>query len=331
MLASIKGTPFVCKKSAVAASVLTPVDRVTGSQVIAAIDRLQVGVGSSAFIRLRYRARCSVCGSALAPRTEALWDRRAKQATCRACVEPNVESPEAGAVVGNADYSVGGETLERGVPGASAARKYERLRGRREQRAHERFGRLGGVYLALSEEPQATRAWASGSAGERSLGRYLETVDDGRSVIVLHDRRIPGTRANIDHIAVTAGGIYVIDAKNYSGKVRHVDRGGFLTSDWRLYVGRRDCTSLASAMEKQVASIRDAVGQPWLEEFGLSIRPVLCFVAAEWPLLARPFELGGVWIGWAKALRRRLRAPGPLTPEHVRLVAERLAGALPAA
>jgi hypothetical protein len=35
---------------------------------------------------------------------------------------------------------------------------------------------------------------------------------------VLHDRRIPGTQANIDHIAITSTGIYVIDAKRHVGK-----------------------------------------------------------------------------------------------------------------
>ena len=40
-----------------------------------------------------------------------------------------------------------------------------------------------------------------------------------RSIAVLHDRRIPGSKANIDHIAITAAGIWVIDAKRYKGDV----------------------------------------------------------------------------------------------------------------
>src|SRR5205814_6722740 len=111
--------------------------------------------------------------------------------------------------------------LDRGVPGISARRRYEQLRAQREQRAREKFGRLGGVYLALTNDPQSTVAWAQGSRGERLLGEYLEKIQDERVVIVLHDRRIPGTRANIDHIAITrAGTIWAIDAKNYSGKVQ---------------------------------------------------------------------------------------------------------------
>jgi hypothetical protein len=97
--------------------------------------------------------------------------------------------------------------LDRGVPGASARRRYERLHTPREQRARDKFGRLGGVYLALTNDPQSTAAWALGSRGERLLGEYLEKIQDEEVVVVLHDRRIPGIRANIDHIAVTRSGV----------------------------------------------------------------------------------------------------------------------------
>jgi hypothetical protein len=48
--------------------------------------------------------------------------------------------------------------------------------------------------------------------------------------------------------------------------------------------------------------------------------------------LREPFEIGGVWVGWSRALGERIRAAeGPLAPEHVRLLAERVAAALPPA
>jgi len=61
---------------------------------------------------------------------------------------------------------------------------------------------------------------------------------------VLHDRRIPGTRANIDHIAIAPSGLWAIDAKHYKGRVEHVDKGGWFLTDWRLLVGGRDKTGL---------------------------------------------------------------------------------------
>jgi hypothetical protein len=50
---------------------------------------------------------------------------------------------------------------------------------------------------------------------------------DSRGVELLHDRRICGSRANIDHLAIGPGGVTVIDAKNYRGKVRTERRARF--------------------------------------------------------------------------------------------------------
>src|SRR5918996_1901571 len=206
--------------------------------------------------------------------------------------------------------------LARGEAGGSARRMYECLHERREKRAREKLGRLSGIYLALTDDPQSTRAWGVGSSGERRLGAYLDTLDDDESLIILHDRRAPGTRANIDHLAISRAGVFVIDAKNYTGKVQKIDRGGWFSSDARLYVGRRDCTNLVAGIRKQVEAVRNALGPAVIAELSPSVTSVLCFVDAEWSLFARPFQLEGVWVEWSKSLGERLRAPGPLTPEY---------------
>ncbi|MGD0273930.1 MAG: nuclease-related domain-containing protein [Gaiellaceae bacterium] len=284
----------------------------------------QRSVTDARVIRLRYKAVCSVCGVELSPGTEAIWDREAKTATCIGCAE----SVETGAD----EPSVAEPTpLDRGQAGASARRRYEHLHEKREKRIRGSYGRLGGIYLALTDDPQSTRAWGVGGSGEWKLGGFLESLNDDETIIALHDRRIPGSRANIDHIAVARSGVYVVDAKNYKGQVRKADKGGLFSVDLRLFVGRRDCTRLIAGMKKQVEAIREAFGQPLLDEFELAITPVLCFVDAEWSLFARPFQLGGVWVEWPKSLSARLRQEGPLQADHVRFLAERLVSALPAA
>jgi Nuclease-related domain len=261
---------------------------------------------------LRYRAVCSRCSKELPPGTEAIWDRATRTATCAACSE----TPK---------------PLERGTAGASAMRRHERLHSAREAHAKERFGRFSGLYLRLTDDPQRTKAWATGSRGEQRLGAILQALDDDETIIVLHDRRIPRSPANIDHVAVTPNGVFVIDAKNYTGKVRKIDRGGLFSSDLRLYVGRRDRTKLVTEMGKQVAAVREALGEATISEFELAVTPVVCFVDAEWTLFAKPIRLGGVWVEWPKSLGARLAAPGPLAAEHVRSLARRVDAALPSA
>ncbi len=97
----------------------------------------------------------------------------------------------------------------------------------------------------------------------------------------------------------------MIDAKHYTGKVQRIDKDGWFSTDLRLYVGRRDCTKLVSAMERQIAAIKSALGGALIEELSIDAKAAQCFVHAEWPLFAKPFVLNGVWIGWARALGSR--------------------------
>ena len=59
-------------------------------------------------------------------------------------------------------------------------------------------------------------------------------------VSVLHDLRVPGSRANIDHLCVGPGGVTVVDSKNYAGKVRKRSGG--------LWVNGRNRTRLIEAV-----------------------------------------------------------------------------------
>ena len=268
-------------------------------------------------IALRYSAVCASCATALPGGTKAIWDRTARTVTCLDCANGTRPSQEP-------------RPLDRGEAGGSAGRRYQRLHERRETQARERWGRLSGLYLALTDEPQSTRAWSTGSSGERRLGAFLDGLSNER-LTPLHDRRIPRSRANIDHLVVSAAGIFVVDAKHYGGKVRKVNRGGWFSTDYRLYVGRRDCTKLIAGMGKQVEAVSEAIGERVMQEFGLSVTPVLCFVAAEWSLFARSFRLDGVWVEWPQSLAKRLLGPGRLAPEHVQGLASKLASELPAA
>ena len=109
-----------------------------------------------------------------------------------------------------------------GRAGASARREGERRKARREAGVRERHPRIGGVILALQDAPQHERSWARGAGGEelveQALAKHCPTVP------VLHDRRIRTSRANIDHIAIAATGVWVIDTKRYKGKLQSPSR-----------------------------------------------------------------------------------------------------------
>jgi len=215
------------------------------------------------------------------------------------------------------------------VAGASAQREFERRRAQREARIRTAHPHIGGLILALTDDPQSTRAWAAGADGERALGNRFDEVA-ARGAVALHDRRIPDTRANIDHIVVAPAGVFVVDAKKYTGKVEKRDVGGFFKKDERLYVGRRDCSRLLAGMQKQLAVVRNALAtQTDLADVPLTGN--LCFVGAEWSWFARPIELDGVTVTWPKVLVEMFEKRIVLTPARIGAVARLLGERLPSA
>jgi hypothetical protein len=185
-----------------------------------------------------------------------------------------------------------------------------------------KWGRLAWIAKFLSDDPQSITAWKKGSSGEERVARQLkrEVAD---IAVLLHDRQIPGSRANIDHLAIASSGVWIIDTKHYAGRVEHRDVGRMLKTDRRLYVGRRDRSKDAD-MSWQVDAVRKA-----LTDQSVELHPTLCFVEADWGFSPKPITHKGVWVVWAKKLAEMIRDPGPLTPESVQAIARELAVALP--
>jgi hypothetical protein len=80
------------------------------------------------------------------------------------------------------------------------------------------LGAAAGAYLVRFHLSQPTRAWRDGARGERATARRLRCLKrDGYTI--LHDVAVPGSRANIDHLVIGPGGVFVVDSKRYRGHV----------------------------------------------------------------------------------------------------------------
>lgn len=242
-------------------------------------------------MKLRYAGVCRLCRANLPAQQEAIYESSTKSVRCVEC---------AAVIVGDEPATV--DLLDDGgVAGSSARREYERRKAKDEERLRQKWGKLGGIAVALSDEKQSTKAWATGAVGEERLGARLDSLVS-ESVVVLHDRRIPGSRANIDHIAVTTAGTWVIDAKRYKGRPELKIEGGILRPKVeKVLVGRRDCTKLVDGVLKQIELVRDVVGD-------VPVKGALCFVEADWPLIGGAFSTRGIDILWPRRLVRLLSA-----------------------
>jgi hypothetical protein len=219
--------------------------------------------------------------------------------------------------------------LDAGRAGASATKEYERRVAKHEREIEETWGtgRIGKVAKFLSEEPQSTTAWAKGADGERRVSHHLRR-DLADRVIMLDDRRVPKTRGNIDHIVVASSGVWVIDAKSYQGRIERRDVGGWRAVDERLYVNGRDQTKLADSMGWQVDAVRAVLSTAGLET--VPIHSALCFVDSYWGPFGKSFQIGGVWVTWAKKLVEMVLAPSELRVMDRDMVALAVGTALPA-
>ncbi|RZS57739.1 nuclease-like protein [Microcella putealis] len=189
------------------------------------------------------------------------------------------------------------DSTERPLPraGVSARAEHERRRAKDEAATRAAWGKLGGIAVALTPERSSTRVWATGAIGEEVVGAKLDAIASDQ-ICVLHDRRIPKSRANIDHIVVTPGGVWVIDTKRYVDKriEKRVEGGLFSPRVEKLWVGG-DNTKLVVGMTKQVALVEAAVP-------GVPVKGVLCFVEGDWAWFADPFTVSDVLVLWPKML-----------------------------
>lgn len=283
---------------------------------------------------------CSGCSVEFPAGTRAQWDSDARLVTCVSCVDdaPHARSggpvpaltaaaADPGTSPGEIPIDVPDAPIDTGTPGASARKEHERRRAKREQQIEDTWGsgRFGRLAKFLSDDPQTTKAWKQGAEGEERVAKVLHERL-GTQAVLLHDRKVPGTRGNIDHLAIASSGVWIIDAKKFKGKVQKEDAGGFFKSDIRLYVGGRDRTKSVAGLQWQHDAVRRALGDENVE-----VHRTLSFVDAEWPaFFAKPFQLDGVWVSWPRKLPDLIAAPGPLAEDDVERIARLLAERLPA-
>jgi nuclease-like protein len=269
---------------------------------------------------------CRSCGSSIAAGTRAYWDAERRTVTCLRCHRSRSSGAGRRAPVrtGAAAQAPPASTPDRGLPGASARREHLRRRGNREARIRKRHPWIGG-FLALAGPPQHERAWDVGARGEESVGRALDRRVAHGPTRILHDRRMPAGRGNIDHIAIAPRGVFVIDTKAVSGKV---DVSRPLFGSPKLRIAGRNCTKFADGLDRQVEAVARALLRIGRDD--VPVRGVLCFAKGDLPLL-RSLQIRGHRLLHQRALARRLNQAGPLSAAQIESLTVSLATAFPPA
>jgi hypothetical protein len=158
-----------------------------------------------------------------------------------------------------------------------------------------------------------------------------EGLDD--PAVILNDRSVPRSNANIDHVVVAPSGVWIIDSKLWKGLIRVKSAGGLLNTAQKLMIGDRDESARVEKIYSQVIPVANVLADP-----SIPIHPALVFVDGNWgagvtvrAVQNRPYEMLGVLIAWPKAIIAKINESGPLSSEAVVTIARKLDAALPPA
>jgi hypothetical protein len=163
-----------------------------------------------------------------------------------------------------------------------------------------------GWGLRFQPSPDAV-AWRRGAAGERRTARLLAALER-HGWAVLHDLALPGSRANLDHLAIGPGGVFVIDSKHYRGRLQ-LDPSG------RLWHGRYPLAPALRAVSFEADQAALILTDP-----DVVVVPVMAVHGAQVPW--GKMVVNGVPVVAARRLPSMLRQlPAVLGPERVAALA----------
>jgi Nuclease-related domain len=164
-----------------------------------------------------------------------------------------------------------------------------------------------GWGLRFRSSPDAV-AWRRGSAGERRTARLLDPLAR-HGWAVLHDLAIPGSQANLDHVVIGPGGVFVIDSKHYRGRLQ-LDPSG------RLWHGRYPLAPTLRAVDFEADQAARVLPDP-----GVAVVPIVAIHGTQVPW--GKVVTDGVPVVAARRLPSMLGAlPAVLGPERVAALAD---------
>lgn len=95
------------------------------------------------------------------------------------------------------------------------------------------------------KQPRITKEEYKGRIGEKETAIYLNKIEGNKQIInniTLNDN---GKTRQIDHIAITEAGVFVIETKNFSGKIY----GRENSKEWKQYLGK-NCYTFANPIHQ---------------------------------------------------------------------------------
>ena len=192
------------------------------------------------------------------------------------------------------DLNATGPKKVDGTPGVAARTKFKNKNKKRQEVITQKYGKfLGSVINFLQEDSDEKSNWEKGFEGEEQIGEILNELSQLDEFFVLHDRKIPNSRANIDHIVISNRGVFIIDTKNYSGSISVYEKSNTQKSKEILYIGRVNQNRLIEGVKNQKLRVEKVLHE---SNFKIPVFGMLAFYEGNWSGESIPQEINGVLI-----------------------------------
>jgi hypothetical protein len=164
-----------------------------------------------------------------------------------------------------------------------------------------------GWGLRFKPSPDAV-AWRRGAAGERRTARLLAALER-HGWAVLHDLAAPGSRANLNHLVIGPGGVFMIDSKRYRGRLQFDPSG-------RLWHGRYPLAPTLQAVSFEADRAALVLTDP-----DVVVVPIVAVHGAQvpWGKVVMQGRAGG---GGPAAAKHAAPTAGGAGPERVAVLAD---------
>jgi hypothetical protein len=169
-----------------------------------------------------------------------------------------------------------------------------------------------GLAVTTIRRRELVASWRRGAKGERQTAKLLAKLER-EGWRVFHDLAIPGSRANVDHLAIGPGGVWVVDSKLWGKRVHWDPRHGWMHGQSAITPELNTARWEASEVEQALVDALSRAGRHLTGERGIDVHLVWC-VHGE-PLSGGKLVVDGETIVNPRHLLALLRAGrGPVLP-----------------
>jgi hypothetical protein len=120
-----------------------------------------------------------------------------------------------------------------------------------------KIGLLAAILVVCSAKGSFRRfeSWSKGKRGETLVAEALKSLSD--KYVLLNDLTLPDGKGNVDHLVIAPNGLFVIETKKYSGRVKCEG------DQW--FVNGRPTNSVSRQAKRNAMAVRNHLGNIFVE------------------------------------------------------------------